>query len=595
MTMEPPTLTEKESIAREKYLAELPKLGVNPNQQSLGTLIEHWGEERSDKIGLYFEDESFTWGQINDECNAVSNYFRSIGLEPGDIIAFIHENSPEYIFITVGINKIQGVSALINLNQRKQALVHAIEIVSPKWVIIGDEKFLEFFDEIVDELSIEKKNIFVINKSEKKTHKYLDLSEKLKLSSKENPPTTHDSKLADTAEYIYTSGTTGLPKAVIIPNWAFPFNGLYYGSCFAHLDSNDVIYSVTPLYHSLGQCTAWGNAAYAGSALVLAKRFSVSNYWKDVRKYKVTVAFYIGEIPRYLLNRLPSDQDKNHTLKKLIGLGLRKKIWLEFKSRFNIEHIYEYYSSTEGFGPLVNFDEVPGMIGRNTNPNSAIAKVDPETGELLKNDEGFMIRCVSGDTGMSLLKIEDVENYTKYRDNEKTKQRLIQNVFEPGDAYFKTFDFLKVHDDHWVSFADRFGDTFRWKGENVSTLEVENILDTHQMVLSSAVYGVSIPGTEGKAGMASLMVESASNIDINNVSEFISDSLPKYSVPVFLRIRETLALTGSYKITKVGLKREGFDIGKIKDQLYCWDVSSKTYIPFNTELYEQVKAGKLKF
>ncbi|HEC40098.1 MAG TPA: long-chain-acyl-CoA synthetase, partial [bacterium] len=524
-----------------------------------------------------------------------SNYFRSLGLESGDIIALIHENSPDYIFITVGINKIQGISALINSNQRKKALVHAIEIVSPKWIIIGDERFLEFFDEIVEELSIEKENIFVVKNSEKNTHNYIDLSEKLKLSSQKNPPTTYNSKLADTAEYIYTSGTTGLPKAVIILNWAFPFNGLYYGSCFAHLDSNDIIYSVTPLYHSLGQCTAWGNVAYAGSTFVLAKRFSVSNYWKDIHKYNVSVAFYIGEIPRYLLNRPPSDQDKNHTLKKLIGLGLRKEIWEEFQSRFNIEHIYEYYSSTEGFGPLVNFDEVPGMIGRNTNPNSAIAKVDAESGELLKNDEGFMIRCISGDIGMSLLKIEDVENYTKYRDNEKTKQRLIQNVFEPGDAYFKTFDFLKVHDDHWVSFADRFGDTFRWKGENVSTLEVENILDTHEMVLSSAVYGVPIPKTEGKAGMASLMVESASKIDIDSISRFVSDSLPKYSVPVFLRIRETLALTGSYKITKVGLKREEYDVEKITDPLYCWDASNKIYIPFNSDLYEQLKAGKLKF
>lgn len=595
MIMEPPALTEKESIAREKYLAELPKLEENPHQQSLGTLIEHWGKERSDKIGLYFDDDSWTWGQINEECNAVANFFRSLGMEPGDVIALIHENSPEYIFVTVGINKIQGVSALININQRKQALIHAIEIVSPKWIVIGDEKFLDFFDDVVDELSINKGNIFVINKSEKSQHNYLDLRKELKESPRKNPPTTHDSKLADTAEYIYTSGTTGLPKAVIIPNWAFPFNGLYYGVCFANIDSNDVIYSVTPLYHSLCQCTAFGNVAYAGSTLVLARRFSVSNYWNDVRKYNVSVAFYIGEIPRYLLNRPPSDQDKSHSLKKLIGLGLRKDIWLEFKSRFNIEHIYEYYSSTEGFGPLVNFDEVPGMIGRNTNPNSAIAKVDIDTGELLKNNEGFMMRCVSGDTGMSLLKIEDPENYTKYRDNEKTKQRLIQNVFEPGDAYFKTFDFLKVHDNLWVSFADRFGDTFRWKGENVSTLEVENILDTHEKVLSSAVYGVSIPGTEGKAGMASLMVEFASEINIDSLSKFISDSLPKYSVPVFLRIREKLALTGSYKITKVNLKKEGYDIEKIKDRIYCWDVTNKAYIPFDRNLHEQLKAGKLKF
>jgi citronellyl-CoA synthetase len=592
--MESPTLTEKESLAREKFIKEYPKLEKNPNQQSLGTLIENWAKEKSDKIGIYFEDESWTWSQVNNECNAVANYFRNLGLKPKDTIALIHENSPEYLFITVGINKIQGISALININQRKQALVHAIEIVKPKWIIIGDEKFLDFFDKIVNELSIKKENIFVLKNPQNKTHNYLDLSEILKLSSKDNPPTTYNSKLADIAEYIYTSGTTGLPKAVIITNFAFPINGLYYGSCFAHVESDDIIYSVTPLYHSLANCTAFGIAVYFGATFVLAKRFSASNYWKDIRKYKVSVAFYIGEIPRYLLNKPPSDRDKDHTLKKIIGLGLRKEIWEEFKSRFNIEHIYEYYSSTEGFGPLVNFDEVPGMIGRNTNPNSAIAKVDAETGELIKNNEGFLIKCMPGDTGMSLLKIQDIKNYTKYRDNEKTKQRIIQNVFEPNDAYFKTFDFLKVHENEWVSFADRFGDTFRWKGENVSTLEVENTLDTHQMVLSSAVYGVSIPNTDGKAGMVSLMVESASDLDINTISRFISDSLPKYSIPVFLRIRKTLDLTGSYKITKVDLKREGYDIEKITDRIYIWEASKKTYIPFDSDLYEQLKAGKLR-
>jgi acyl-CoA synthetase (AMP-forming)/AMP-acid ligase II len=278
----------------------------------------------------------------------------------------------------------------------------------------------------------------------------------------------------------------------------------------------------------------------------------------------------------------------------MLGLGLRKDIWIKFKERFKIEHIFEYYSSTEGYGPIVNLDEVPGMIGRNTNINHALAKVDPETLEFYKNGEGFYIKCEPGDVGMSLMKILDIENFTKYRNKEKTNERVIRNVFEEDDAYFITGDLLQLHDNLWLSFADRVGDTFRWKGENVSTLEVENLLSTNELISMSAVYGVEIPHHEGKAGMAALIVDPEIGFKPNDISEFVLKVLPKYSIPLFIRIRQELEVTGSKKIRKSNLRREGYNINEINEPLYFWDLTEDKYIKFDTSIYNKLMKGKIR-
>ena len=394
--------------------------------------------------------------------------------------------------------------------------------------------------------------------------------------------------------YIYTSGTTGLPKAVIIENQSITWNGVFYGYSITQANFNDILLIANPLYHSLSICTAWGIGVYMGATVVLRKRFSASNFWKDVQKYKISFTTYVGEIPRYILNQPPSEYEKNHTLKKMLGLGLRKDIWIKFKERFQIEHIFEYYSSTEGYGPIVNIDEVPGMIGRNNIQNHALAKVDQETGEFFRNKNGFYIKCEPGDVGMSLMKIEDIENFRKYSDNEKTNQRVILDVFEKGDAYFITGDLLQLHDNMWMSFADRFGDTFRWKGENVSTQEIENILNTHESILMSAVYGVEIPNHEGKAGMAAIKFDQTFGFKSEEISRFVLKVLPKYSLPIFIRIRQNLEVTGSNKIRKSSLRKEGYNINEIKDPIYFWNSSIKKYIPFDISKYQEIIKGQIE-
>ena len=585
--------TPKERAAYDRYISEVEKLVDNPNQ-SVGIYIEQLAEKNPDKIALYFEDKFWTYKEFNEESNLYANLFLNLGLKPGETIALMMENSPEYLFITTGINKIQGINALVNINQRGQALIHSIKIVEPKYLIV-DGDCLAALAEVVNNLPLRQDQILIINDFNKKQTEYADLQRKLEEISKKNPSTTNNSILTETGYYIYTSGTTGLPKAVIITNVSMPWNGVFYGYSISQANADDVILIANPLYHSLSICTAWGITTYAGATAVLRKKFSASNFWKDVQKYKITYTTYVGEIPRYILNQPPSEYEHNHTLKKMLGLGLRKDIWTKFKERFKIEHIFEYYSSTEGYGPIVNIDEVPGMIGRNNIQNHALAKVDQETGELIRNNDGSYIKCEPGDVGMSLMKIEEIENFTKYRNKEKTNQKVIRDVFEKGDAYFITGDLLQLHEDQWLSFSDRFGDTFRWKGENVSTQEVENILNSHESILMSAVYGVEIPNHEGKAGMAAIKFDPGVGFNSEVISRFVIQALPKYTIPIFIRICDQLEVTGSKKLRKSNLRKEGYKINEITDPLYIWDSSERIYTQFDSSKHQAIIQGKLEF
>ncbi|KKK41480.1 MAG: Long-chain-fatty-acid--CoA ligase FadD17 [Candidatus Lokiarchaeum sp. GC14_75] len=582
-------LTLKEKEVMERYYAELER-SKKDSLIGIGNLIENTSKIMPNKIGLFFEDQSWTWEQFNKESNAYANYFAKLGLNPGDVVALILENDPEYLFIGTGINKTQGISALVNTNQKKQALVHAIKTVSPRWIIV-DGNGLNSLNEVIDKLPIKKSQIYVINNPQNKAHDYLNLKEELDSVSRDNPLTTKKRRMEDRSVYIYTSGTTGLPKAVILIN--FVGGGLFHMYAYSRISSEDIVYVTTPLYHSLAT-VVWIGAVHTGAAIVLRKKFSASKFWKDVHKYMITFTIYIGEIPRYLLNQPVTDFEKNHTLKKMLGVGLKKDIWLRFKSRFDIDHIFEFYGATEGFGPIFNADEIPGMVGRMNPKTHLIVKTDPESGEFYKNASGFCIKCQPGETGMLLWKIKDIGNFEKYTDKGKTEKKVVRGILEEDDAYMITGDLLTLHDNLWLSFGDRFGDTYRWKGENVSTLEVENILNSHPGIQTSAVYGVSIPNTEGKAGMVSLQLKSGSNFDIENISKFVIETLPKYSIPIFLRIRDNLALTGSLKITKTELRKEAYDISKINEPIFFWDSMKQSYTKFEASYNQKLFGGNLK-
>ncbi len=588
--MEEPQLTIKEADYLERLNQIIENVTKNPNQ-SPGILIEQHAENIPNRSALFYKDSSWTWQALNQESNKIANYFLKKGNNPGDTIAMMMENSPEFLFFITGINKIQGITSLINVNQRKKALIHAFKISEPKLIVIDGDS-LPAFNEVFQELNVLENSVFVINNLNEIEHNFIDFHKELESISTANPKTSYDSNLRDMAMYIFTSGTTGLPKAALQSN-ARLLNA--FGYLAFELTQNDVLYSPLPLYHSHAMVNGWGSVMNGGCAFAIRKRFSASKFWKDIKKCGATCVLYIGELPRYLLNRPESEYVENTTLKKMLGLGLRKDIWEEFKSRFHIDHVLEFYGATDGAGGLFNIEEVPGMIGRITVAGTIIiVKIDEETGEFFKDEKNQYIECKHGETGMMLAEIAETSNYLGYKDKDKTKKRVLRNVIEEGDTYFNTGDLVTLHDDNWVSFADRYGDTFRWKGENVSTLEVETIINCFDNIEMCTVYGVEIPNSEGKAGMVSIILGNENPLDLNQFYQFLSENLPKYSIPIFLRVKDNLDFTGTHKLRKVNLKKQGFDINKIQDRIYFWDSTSNNFILLDREKYQNLTNGTLK-
>ncbi|MHA2287958.1 MAG: AMP-binding protein [Promethearchaeota archaeon] len=587
-----PKRNPKEAEFYGRFGKEMSRTLSNPNQ-SIGTSVEEIVNDIPDKNALLYEDSSWTWDEFNEQSNVIANFFLSSGLEQGDTIALMLENSPEYLFFTTGINKVQGISALINFNLRRQALLHSLRLVEPKWIIVDGDSLPNFI-EIAEKLGYSYENVYVVNNDENISHGFRDFQTFTKNTLKKNPDTTSNSLLRQTAFFIYTSGTTGLPKACVMENYKLFVQGNFLGIGFADTEVNDIVYIPTPLYHNLAIGVAWPAIIRTGAAIAIRKRFSATEYWKDIQKFKATFSIYVGEIPRYLLNQPVSEQEKNHTLKKLLGLGLRKEIWEKFQSRFQIEHIFEFYGLTEGHRSLINLEEIPGMVGRLNQPGLALAKVNPEKGEFYRDEDGYCVPCKPGEIGMVLLKIDKATFFTGYKNKEKTEDKYMYDVFGKNDTFFNTNDMLMLHDDLWLSFADRFGDTYRWKGENISTLEIESVLNSYPPINQCAVYGISIPNTEGKAGMAAIRLNPSLKFDLKEFSKFVMDVFPAYSIPVFIRIcDEELEVTGPYKIKKTNLRREGYSMESITDKLLIWDQSNKNYIILDDEIYQKLRMGYL--
>ena len=560
----------------------------NPNN-SPGILVEQLAEKIPNKYAVLFEDVKWTWENFNQASNNVANYFLSIGYKTGDTIALMMDNCPEILSFPIGINKIQGIVSYININQRMNALIHAFRVSEPNWIVI-DGSNLPYLMDIFDELDFETSNVLVINEKTKISHSFYDLDWDFYHIPADNPNTTYNSYLTDISSYIFTSGTTGLPKPATQSNMRLlnPFAWLTL-----KITQDDVIYCPLPLYHSHALVNGWGSSLHTGCTFAFRKKFSASNFWKDIKKFNATIFFYIGEIPRYLLNRPKSEYVENTTLKQMFGLGLRQDIWEEFKSRFKIEQIHEFYGATDGAGGFYNLEGRPGMIGRISTPGShAIVKVSQGSDDLLKDEKGNYIQCKHGETGMLLVAISENSYYLGYKDKDQTEKRIVRNVLEENDIFFNTGDLVNLHDENWVSFADRSGDTFRWKGENVSTLEVENILNMFVDIEMCNVFGVEIPNHDGKAGMAAIKLKPSTEFKPKEFATFIVDRLPKYSIPIFVRVQNELELTGTLKLRKINLRKHGYNVNQIKDPIYLWNSSLQYYKLLDQDEYSAIIAGK---
>lgn len=553
-------------------------------------------ESDPDKIALYCEDIAWTYQQVNECSNQIANYFKNQGFKKGDCVALLLENRLEYPCIWLGLSKIGVVTALINTNLMNDPLLHSFNVAKSKAVIFGDNH-AKVIENVMNKFKLKLYQLHEAGNEKNVLPGCITLTAELNTISKEDPEEVSTSSRHPVV-YIYTSGTTGLPKAAIITHIRFIFMTTAF-NFMARLTKNDIIYNPLPLYHTAGGMVGIGQMLIHGQASVIRKKFSASNYWSDCEKYKCTVAQYVGEICRYVL-AAPKKEPFNHCVRAIFGNGLKAQIWNEFVKSFNIKEVYEFYGATEGISNIINIDSTPGCIGFIPRYASflypmLLIKCDILTGEPLRDNNGFCIKCGVDEPGLVITKINPnhpFQSFKGYADKKATNAKVLENVFSEGDKYFNSGDILVMDEFGYFYFKDRTGDTFRWKGENVSTSEVEAIISNILNLNDAVVYGVEIPNTDGRAGMAAI-VDTNNTLDFDALSKGLRENLPSYAIPVFVRVMKSLPITGTYKLKKVDLQNECYDIEKISDQIYFYDNKSKAYTELTKSLYKEIINGRI--
>ena len=540
-----------------------------------------------------------TFKEVEVFINKIGHVFKKAGFEPGNKVALFMGNELEYVPIWLGLNRIGITVGLINCNLHGKSLEHSLTVVEFKGIICTSN-----LKPILDDIGFGQKPgipIYTLDgKNKDSTTKNLpSLMEK-----EDGDESLKEEKmgLKDTSLFIYTSGSTGRPKAAKVVNGKIK-EGLVKASAILNINPDDVCYNCLPMYHSSGGLILIAPLLYLGCTMVIRKKFSASSFFTDCIKYDVTYLGYIGEIWKYLLSQPPKDTDRKHKVKTVIGNGLRSNLVSLVNERFGIYKILEFYGATEGNAGLVNFDNTPGAVGflfrlfPFLNPGFLV-KADVETGELIRDGNGRAIRCKPNEVGTFVISINKRAQYHGYANNEKeSNKKIARNVFSEGDAAFLSGDLLVMDEYHYVYFVDRIGDTFRWKSENVSTTEVENIMSS---VVKSAedvvVYPVPIPGESGNAGMAYIREKPDEKFSTEDLAKALLVELPKYAIPMFIRVGSNLDQTGTFKYQKSALKKQNYDLESydVKDSVYVYDVIKKDYVMLDSEILDKIKNQEMK-
>ncbi|CAO1381785.1 unnamed protein product [Diamesa serratosioi] len=570
--------------------------------QTVASIFKKVAAEYPNKTAFIMDDKKITFKEMEDLSNRMGNYFKSKKYERNETVALFSDSRVEYCSMWLGLSKIGIVTALINTNLRLDALKHSIKVANSKSIIVGAE-LQEAFMEVMDDEEIKNMSIYVLNDNAEikpLVPNAIDLLEELKTVSIDKLIfDINDNSPQDKLCFIYTSGTTGMPKAAIITNLRFMFIAM--GSFkMLGITPEDVIYNSLPLYHTSGGMVGAGMVILKGSTMAIRKKFSASNFWTDCIKYNCTVAQYIGEICRFLLLTPPKPTDKLHSLRMLFGNGLRPQIWPQFVLRFGIPNIGEFYGATEGNSNIVNYDNTIGAVGfvprvfKFLYPVT-LAKCDEETGEPLRNSEGLCMETQPGEPGVFIGKINTKHasrSFAGYADKVASEKKVLRNVFKQGDLYFNSSDILVSDIFGYFYFKDRTGDTFRWRGENVAASEVEAVVSKIAGNTDCVVYGVEVPETEGKAGMAAI-VDPEEKLNFVDLAAGIKGALPPYARPVFIRILPELPMTGTFKLQKRDLQLEGYDLTKITDPIYIVQ-NDGTYKRFTDKDFDDVKNGRAR-
>ncbi|HVC52566.1 MAG TPA: long-chain-acyl-CoA synthetase [Stellaceae bacterium] len=596
----PDRANPSDRLARNAWLRALQAtaaLGDSPTL-TLPVVIERIAAASPDAPALIGETAALSYRQLAAGIDAYAGWALRHGIGRGDMVCLVMHNCPEYLAIWLGISRVGGVVALLNTHQTGAALTHAIDTVAPKHLIAGAglaEPVMAVRPALRSAPAIWTHG--ADHAGARRIEREIDEHKQPSGSAAGYPAPT----LADRALCIYTSGTTGLPKAANVSH----FRVMQWSRWFAGMmdaQPSDRMYNCLPMYHSVGGVVATGAMLVSGGSVVIRERFSASRFWDDIAASECTVFQYIGELCRYLVNAPPHPREHAHRLRLSCGNGLRADVWGEFRRRFAIPRNLEFYAATEANFSLFNGEDEPGSIGRIPPFLShrfpvALVRFDVETGEPVRNRDGLCMRCAPDETGEAISRITDRganggSPFEGYTDRGASARKVLRDVFEPGDAWFRSGDLMRKDARGFYYFVDRIGDTFRWKGENVSTGEVAEAITACPGVSEAVVYGVAVPGADGRAGMATIVA--GDGFDFAALRRHLAAALPEYARPVFVRVRAALDVTETFKQKKQDLVREGFDPAATGDAIYIDDRAAGAFVRIDPALHLRIIAGEVR-
>lgn len=580
------------------------------------TITDMWYEtlaKHADRPFLIFENQRMSFSDVEKSSNECAHYLLSIGVMPGDVVSLDIENHPCFVIWWLGITKIGAKAAFFNNTTKGKQLAHSVKVSNSKFVICHAETEVEIG--IAKEL-MSCQTIFYGSKPSQSNHDLVVSVDDLL----HFPNTPVDAKLrqgitmSDIFGFIYTSGTTGMPKAANITHYKMAGFGAAF-SALTDMKPTDSVYVCLPIYHSAGGGIGIMSSFFSGASVVISRKFSNRKFWAEVSRHQCTHIMYIGELARYLVKYAEEHPEvKNYPQPRLrwaIGNGLRPEVWDAFQDGFQIPNIFEFYGSTEGTGALMNQVQINNIRSRGAVGKQGalaeliykfkIVKFDLEAEVPVRDNEGRCIECGVGETGELLMPqiwYSQLSQFVGYTDPEATKKKILTDVFVKGDSYFRTGDLLRKDSDGYYYFVDRIGDTFRWKGENVSTTEVAEIVSTYKGIIDANIFGVQVPGeADGRACMAALTLEADFSITdawLLGLSEHCKASLPKYALPLFLRILPESKSTVTFKQEKVALRAQGCDPTKCTDELYWLSPEANTYMKFDATQHQALAQGQSK-
>ncbi len=545
------------------------------SKTSIGKVFQDRAARFGDRVFVRFGERQLTYREANATANRYAAVLAARGVGRGDVVGIMMRNSPNTVLAMLAVVKCGAVAGMLNYHQRGEVLAHSLGLLDAK-VLVVESDLVEAVEECggagTAPVTIEE-------------------VERLAATAPTTNPASASAVLAkDTAFYIFTSGTTGHPKASVMTHRRWLSALAAFGGLGLRLRGSDTLYSCLPLYHNNALTVAVGSVINSGATLALGKSFSASRFWDEVIASEATAFIYIGEVCRYLLNQPAKPTDRAHKVRLIAGNGLRPEIWDEFTRRFGIARVCEFYAASEGNTAFINIFNVPRSTGIAPMP-LAYVHYDPDTGEPLRSADGRVQRVPAGEPGLLLSPVNRLQPFDGYTDPHASEKKLVRNAFRDGDCWFNTGDVMSPQGMRHAAFVDRLGDTFRWKGENVATTQVERALGSDKSVEECTVFGVEIPRTGGRAGMAAVKLRDGAEFDGKALAQTVYEQLPGYALPLFVRVVEAMEHTTTFKSRKVDLREQGYG-SDVEDPLYVLAGRDEGYVPFYDAYPDEVAAGK---